>query len=431
MIEQLFGTDGVRGLASEYPLDYKGCYAIGRAVGSHFAETGQTIVLACDTRESSARIINNIENGLNSTGINVVSAGVLTTPGLAYITKTNDRFQAGVMVTASHNPYQYNGVKVFDKNGNKLTQQVEQLLNKLIKDGVDRNGEGQATVEPKLVEAYEDFLVSSADQQKLEFNLALDTANGSSSKLAGRVMTRLGNTVVSLNDSPDGKNINDKCGATDTKALAEQVIARKLDLGIAFDGDADRVIFIDDTGREVKGDYLLYLLALSNGYKGVVATVMSNIGFEKALKDQGIDLKRTAVGDHNIIEELARTGYKLGGEESGHIVLPELLNTGDGLLAAVQILKDLSKSGKKLSAWCDEVTLIPQALINIENANKQALDNPEVIDFIAQQSKLLGHSGRLLIRPSGTEPLVRVMVEAEDAKQKAEVIAAKLKELIS
>jgi phosphoglucosamine mutase len=431
MNDQLFGTDGVRGLANDYPLNSDGCYAIGRAVGVHFAELGQSMVIACDTRESSPRIVQDITRGINSTGVDSVSVGNLTTPGLAYITKNNDQFQAGIMVTASHNLFQYNGVKVFDKNGNKLSSDVEQLLNKLIKDGVDRNGEGLRSESPSLIDAYEDFLVESVADHSLEFKLAVDSANGSSSGLAEKVMNRLGNKVVALHDKPDGKNINEKCGATDTKSLSDIVLNDKLDLGIAFDGDADRVIFIDDTGREVKGDYLLYVLALCNGFTGVVATVMSNVGFEMALKDKGIDLKRTAVGDHNIIEELAETGYKLGGEESGHIVLPDLLNTGDGLLAAVQILKDLKESGKKLSEWCNEVKLVPQALVNIEHANKEALNNSEVVDFIADQSRLLGNNGRLLIRPSGTEPLVRVMVEAEGAQSKAEEIANKLKDLIS
>lgn len=425
-----FGTDGVRGLAGVYPLDKEGTYAIGMAVGTQFAKPGEKIVIACDTRESSPGIVNQVANGLMAVGVNVVLVGVMPTPGLAYITREREDFVAGVMVTASHNTFEFNGIKVFDSNGNKLSSEVEKTLNKLIIDGAAERGRGQSEVNEPLINMYEDFLVGTAPGLSLGYALALDSANGSASTLSDKVFKRLGADVTILSNTPNGTNINENCGATHTEALAKAVVDNKLTLGIAFDGDADRVIFVDSLGREVKGDYLLYILAVTSGSKGVVATVMSNIGFELALKAKGIELIRTAVGDHNVIEALDKTGYKVGGEESGHIVLPDLLQTGDGLLAAVQVLKDINGSGKSLVEWCDEVHLVPQSMVNVPLDDKSLLDKPEVKELIESESAKLESKGRLLIRPSGTEPVVRVMVESDNAHELAEEVAAKLESII-
>lgn len=431
MDRELFGTDGVRGLAGKYPLDNNGVYAIGMAVGSLFATPGQQIVIACDTRESSVQIVDDLGRGLNAVGVDVVIAGVLTTPGLAYVTREGNQFVAGIMVTASHNPYQYNGIKVFDSRGDKLSDDTEAKLNKLIKEGTAERQPCNSSTKQHLVSKYEDFLVNSAPGLNLEeMNIAIDTANGSACGLAERVFKRLGAKVTPLFDKPNGRNINDHCGATDSSALARQVIDNKLSLGIALDGDADRVLLIDSRGREVKGDYILYILAVSGHKKGVVATVMSNIGFELALKDHGIDLKRTAVGDRYVLEGLSETGYSLGGEQSGHIILPELLATGDGLLAAAQTLQAVSASGKDLTEWCDEVKLLPQALVNISLEDKAVLKTPEIQDFIHAKTQALEGKGRLLIRPSGTEPLARIMVEADNAQELAENMASELGEHI-
>jgi phosphoglucosamine mutase len=432
MGRELFGTDGVRGIAGEYPLDSDGARRIGMAVGAHFAKPGQQVVIGCDTRESSSDIVASLTAGLTAAGVNVVSVGVITTPGLAYLTREGSEFVAGVMVTASHNPYQFNGIKVFDAEGNKLSDEIEAILNKLIVDGVTEQGNGQATENESLVSGYEDFLVNSAGGLSLNgMPLAVDTANGAACGLADRVFRRLGANVKALFDKPDGRNINDGCGATDTKVLQQAVLDENLKLGVALDGDADRLIMVDEHGREVKGDYVMYILAVANGSKGVVATIMSNMGFEQALDRQGIKLVRTAVGDRYVLEGLQQTAYKLGGEQSGHIIMPELLKTGDGLLAAVQVLKALNQSDKSLGQWCDEVTLLPQAMVNVELADKTALERPQVQAFINEQGEALAGSGRLLIRPSGTEPLVRVMVEAPEADQAANQIAVKLKELIN
>jgi phosphoglucosamine mutase len=431
MITNLFGTDGVRGIAGQYPLDIEGAQAIGAAVGHLFDVVGRPVLIGCDTRESSIGLVDQLTTGLIGQGAKVIQVGVVTTPGLAYLTREQP-VAAGVMVTASHNPYQYNGIKVFDGNGDKLPDSTEAALNDLIEYGVQRQTTGSSLWQPELVKLYEDFLVESAAGLSLAgWSIGVDTANGSASGIAGRVFTRLGARITELFNTPDGRNINDHCGATDTEQLQKAVTSQHLKLGIAFDGDADRLIMVDEKGREAKGDHLLYLLAVHNHVDGVVATIMSNLGFEQALQKKHIPLIRSAVGDRYVLEELAKTGYHLGGEQSGHVVLPDLLQTGDGLLAAVQVLRVLVSSGKTLADWCDEVMLLPQALVNVHLADKGLLARPDIQAFISIQTKQFGTDGRLNIRPSGTEPLVRVMVEASDAQNKAQRIANQLDQLLA
>lgn len=432
MSRELFGTDGVRGLVGDFPLNQDGMTKIGRAVGTHFAQAGQAVVVGSDPRESSNDLVEYLTHGLNEVGVNVVNAGILPTPGIAYLAREHDEFVAGIMITASHNPYTYNGVKVFDKNGNKLPDETEALLNSLITNGVPDRGRGSHHADEKLIGRYEDFLVSSAEGTKLNMlSIAVDSANGAASGLAQRVFERLGASVTPLFNQPDGKNINDGCGATDVKKLSREVVANKLSLGVAVDGDSDRLFLVDEQGREVKGDYILYILAVSNNLPGVVATVMSNIGFESSLTKQNVKLVRTKVGDRYVLEGLAETGYKLGGEQSGHIILPDLLKTGDALLAAVQTLKAVGASGKSLAQWCDEVELLPQSIVNIPLQDKTLLDRPEVHDFVTKKTNELGEKGRLFIRASGTEHLGRVMVEAPEAEHLAQQIAYELKDLVA
>jgi phosphoglucosamine mutase len=431
MSRELFGTDGIRGLAGHYPLDDVGAEQVGRAIGKHFAKPGDKIAIASDPRESSAGLVAAVTKGLNAVGIDVTYIGILPTPGLAYVTRHKDDFVAGVMITASHNPVEYNGIKVFDAQGDKLSDATEAALNQLIQQDISDETPGTSQTDEGLAKQYEDFLVESVQGAMLDgLTIAVDSANGAASGSAERVFTRLGAKVTPLFDQPDGRNINDGCGATDTTALKQAVIENRLDLGIALDGDADRLAMVDAQGRLVTGDHILYLLAVSNKLDGVVATVMSNLGLEQSLAKHGIKLERTAVGDRYVLEGLAQTGCKLGGEQSGHIILPDLLKTGDGLLAAAQVLKALADSGKSLSQWYDELELVPQALINLTVKDKSQLENERVKSFIKEQTEQLGSDGRLLIRPSGTEPLVRVMVEADDAQAKAEALAAKLKELL-
>lgn len=430
MSRELFGTDGVRGLAGEYPLDANGAERIGRAVGTQFAEPGQTIVIAYDTRESSEQLAEWISNGLCGVGVNVVSAGVIPTPGLAYITKTHPEFVAGVMITASHNTFEYNGVKVFDAQGSKLPDNAEERLNNDIENGVPDRGNGTTTRDESLAQAYEDFLVSSAnDLQLAGIRIAVDTANGAASKLAERVFERLGTEVIALADTPDGRNINVACGATNTALLRLTVSSQHCDIGVAVDGDADRLIMIDSQGRECTGDHLLYILANVRQETHVVATVMSNLGFEKALEAKNITLERTGVGDRYVLERLIESGYKLGGEQSGHIIMTDLATTGDGLLSAVQVLCALTESGKTLAAWRDEVTLLPQSLVNFPLADKAKLDSDAVKSYVQAETDKLNGDGRILVRASGTEPLARVMVEAPNAEQLATTMAQHLQEL--
>lgn len=431
MSRALFGTDGVRGIAGDFPLDQDGATKIGRAVGTHFAQPGQSIVLASDPRESSADLVHYVSEGLNQVGVDVVYIGVLPTPGLAYITRENTQFVAGVMITASHNPKEYNGIKVFDGNGDKLSDEVETRLNMLIDNGVTDREKGETTQDTQLVKTYEDFLVNCAGEFRLDgVKLAVDSANGAASGISQRVFERLGAEVTSLFDNPDGKNINDKCGATDTKALQATVVEQKLDLGIALDGDADRLVMVDNQGREVRGDYILYVLTISGGLKGVVVTVMSNLGFSQTLEKQGVKVERTAVGDRYVLEGLAKTGYLLGGEQSGHIILYDILKTGDGLLAAVKTVKAVVESDRTLAEWCDEVELLPQALVNIPLSDKSLLEAPKIKDYLAGVTQEFGSNGRVFIRPSGTEPLARVMVEAPGAEDKAQQIATQLQKLL-
>ncbi|MFI5271233.1 MAG: phosphoglucosamine mutase, partial [Candidatus Saccharimonadales bacterium] len=408
MDRQLFGTDGVRGLAGTYPLDDKGCTQIAKAVGSSFAAPGETVVIGHDTRESSSRIVHCVIDGLISVGVNVVNIGVIPTPGLAYITKVGD-FSAGIMITASHNTYEYNGIKVFSGSGDKLSDEEEAKLNTLINSEIQDKEPAKARNDHSLVEKYKDFLIESAPGLDLsEYSIGIDTANGATSGIAEDVFKRLGADVSPIFDKPNGRNINDKCGATHPEALANRLLTNKLSLGIALDGDGDRLIMIDSLGREVKGDYIMYILAVVKGLKGVVATSMSNLGFEKALKEHGIELVRTDVGDRYVLEALEETGLELGGEQSGHIIMPNILKTGDGILAAIHLIKAVKESGKNLAEWCDEITPFPQALVNIRVEDKSVLEDPEIKKFIVSQTESLGDNGRVLIRPSGTEPLARV-----------------------
>lgn len=432
MNRELFGTDGVRSIAGEYPLDDAGAFRIGMAVGTHFAQAGDRVVIAQDPRESSQHLVDRLTAGLNAVGVDVTLAGILPTPALAYSAREGD-YTAGVMVTASHNPLQYNGVKVFDGRGDKLSDSTEATLNKLIEDGVPERGPAGSTApDDSLNKRYEDFLVASAgDFQLAGMSLAVDSANGAASGLAERVFTRLGARVTPLFDKPDGRNINLGCGATDTAALSRAVVDDGLDLGVALDGDADRVVLIDSQGREVNGDGILYIVAVAGKLKGVVATVMSNFGLESGFRDKGIALERVQVGDRYVLEGLQKTGFTLGGEQSGHIIFPELLKTGDALLAAVQAVKAVRTSGRSLADWRNELKLLPQTLVNIPLTDKALLDSVGVQNFIREQTQRLDGQGRLLIRPSGTEPLVRVMVEAPEAERLADDIAAKLKELLA
>lgn len=427
---QLFGTDGIRGPAGQYPLDQTGALQVGKAIGSYFATPGEYIVVGCDTRESSPKLKSAVVAGVTAVGVNVQDVDVIPTPGVAYLTK-HTAAKAGVMITASHNPYRDNGIKLFSNTGGKLPDNTEATLNQLIDSKLAEQAKGVISQEENPAHDYIEFLIGSAGFGAFEgLRLAIDCANGATSTVAQEVFESLGAEVTMLFDQPNGRNINAGCGATDPVALAAAVKAQGLDGGIAFDGDGDRVLLVDAKGRLLTGDHILYVIALGRHISTVVGTTMSNIGLETALKSHDIDLLRTDVGDRYVLEELEKTGLKLGGEQSGHIILTDYLPTGDGLLAAIQTLRYVIKSGKNLAAWYDKLPLQPQALVNIPLADKSLLSRAEIKDFVAKQSAELAGKGRLNIRPSGTEPKLRVMVEAPEARQKAEHIAGELKELL-
>src|SRR3990167_6566878 len=430
MGRELFGTDGVRGVAGQYPLDDATIGQVGLAIAQQFGKSGAPILIGRDPRQSSPHIAQILAKAINEGGVDVEVVSVITTPGLAYLTRETNA-SAGVMGTASHNPYTDNGIKVFTSKGEKLTDEQEASLNLAIGQAQPATQVGQSQTAEKLLKQYEDFLVASAGGENLaNLSMAVDSANGSASGLAARVFKHLAIYVISLFDKPDGININDGCGATNIAALQTEVLKRKLDGGVALDGDGDRVVLVDAQGREFNGDHMLYILAVTGEQIGVVSTIMSNYGLETALADQGIKLERTAVGDRYVMEGLRRTGYKLGGEQPGHIILPELLATGDGLLAAVQTMMAVNASGKSLSQWRDQVELLPQAIVNLKVADKQVIANPKIKKIIEDEAADLAGRGRLLVRPSGTEPVLRIMAEGQNAKITAQAIAAKIEQAI-
>ena len=427
----LFGTDGIRARAGEYPLTAEGALQVGKAVGAHFTQPGDLVLIGRDPRESSYMLAASVAAGLSAMGVNTTLLGVIPTPGLAYLTKHSPA-KAGVMITASHNPFTDNGIKVFSHAGGKLPDDTEAKLNDLINSDITGRGFGQAVESPLPVSAYEDFLVESIGSGSISgLEIILDTANGATSGYAARVFKRLGANVTALSDRPDGRNINDHCGATHTEALQAAVIKQRAQAGAAFDGDGDRLMLVDENGRQLMGDHIMYILALTGQHNGVAATIMTNMGLEFALQKHKIPLKRTPVGDRYVLVGLEETGYTLGGEQSGHIILPGLTTTGDGMLAAVQTLAAVRASGRSLADWHDELKLLPQKLINIPLEDKAALKRPEVTAYIFEQTKELSGTGRLNVRPSGTEPIARVMVEAPDAAHRAQAIADHLTQLLT
>jgi phosphoglucosamine mutase len=429
MSSELFGTDGIRGPAGKYPLDEEGMVSIGRAVGTYFAKPGEAILVGWDPRASSTELVAYLVQGLVATGVEVRKAGVIPTPGLSYLTRQTQA-KAGVMITASHNPYTDNGVKVFTPDGRKLSDDDQVELNGIIRAGTPDRGQGRVMEDKRALHDYGEFLTVNAGDVRLKgMKLAVDSANGATSGIAAHIFKKLGADVTALSDKPDGRNINVNCGATDPVALQAAVIEKRLDAGIAFDGDGDRVILVDSLGRLLTGDHILYILALTGGHKGVAATIMSNQGLETALNAEGIRFERTPVGDRSVLAALDKTGYRLGGEQSGHIIVADLNPTGDGLLAAICVLAACSKAGKSLAEWYNRLKLLPQALVSVPFPDKHLLESRVVQDFLAEETDKLSGRGRLNVRASGTEPVVRIMVEAPDADEKAKAIGNELARL--
>ena len=436
-MKTLFGTDGIRGEAGKFPLDPPTVTAIGFSLAEHLAERepNPQIVIGRDTRESGESIEQALIEGANKAGVECLSAGVITTPGVAFLTRKHGA-SAGVVISASHNPYQDNGIKIFAPSGQKMDDSVERMIEADIfaqtelapttQSSPSNPSPSSTELQEKLRQEYLSFL---ADEIGRDLNLeglkiVVDCANGASSALAPVLFARLGAKVTAINAAPDGRNINRDCGSLHIDSLREKVAGERADLGVAFDGDADRSLFIDNKGNFVDGDATMWALASHLQSHGklkdstVVATVMSNIGLEIAFRSAGIQLVRTDVGDKYVLEKLLELGASLGGEQSGHIIMPELSLAGDGMITALCLLRALCESRKTLAEMTAGFQQYPQILVNVKVREKVPFaELPSVQAAVAEVEELLSQQGRLLVRYSGTERLARVMIEGEHQHQ--------------
>ena len=429
---RLFGTDGVRGVANSeltpelaFNLGKAGAYVLGKE------HQRPIVVIGKDTRISGDMLEDALSAGILAMGGNVIKVGVLPTPAVAYLVK-HYQATAGVVISASHNTFEYNGIKFFNGEGFKLDDELEEQIEDIIIRNIDVNSHitgdklGRCLeAEDNALELYAEFLKSTIDIRLDGMKLVLDCANGAAYKVAEKVYRDLGAEVVVIANTPDGININNACGSTHPEKLQEMVVKHKADLGLAFDGDADRLIAVDELGRIIDGDKTILMCAKMLKEEGklthdkVTATVMSNLGFHKACEEMGCNVEVTGVGDRYVLESMLKTGGVLGGEQSGHIIFLNYTTTGDGVLSSLQLVKAVKASGKKPSEMSDEITIYPQVLKNaaIKNENKKKyMEDPEIKAEIERVEALMAGEGRVLIRPSGTEPLVRVMIEGKDTE---------------
>ena len=427
-MKKLFGTDGIRGIAGQSPLDAPTIYAIGLALAHHLGASPR-VLLGMDTRESGEWIAATLTAGLCAGGASVESAGVITTPAIAFLTHTHG-FSAGVVISASHNPWQDNGIKVFGSDGYKLADSIELAIeDEIFRQLAASTMPTQRTIAPQVNDAdradYVRFLLAAVPDLSLDGKrIVVDCANGAASTVAPQLFAELnangGGEAIITHASPDGRNINENCGALHPSVVAAEVATQKADLGITFDGDADRALFADEHGRVVNGDAVLLLAARDLQERGllandtVVATTMSNMGLEAALKRSGIQMLRANVGDKYVLEQMIATGAALGGEQSGHIIFTGRSTTGDGLLTALLLLDIVHRSGKSLSELVADLKVFPQVIVNVKVREKRPLEGiPAVASAIRAAEVELADSGRVVIRYSGTEALARVMIEAE------------------
>lgn len=431
---RLFGTDGVRGVANKdltNELAMKIGMAAAKILLKRAGDQRPTVMIGRDTRASGDMLEAALTAGFCSVGVNVLSVGVVPTPAIAYLVGKYG-CEAGVMISASHNPCEYNGIKIFQSTGYKLPDSVEDEIEAIILDSPDQielktGGDvGRRTYCKTAVEDYIEHIVSVSEVSFDGLNIAIDTANGSASVCAKEIFTRLGAKCHMLSDTPNGVNINLNCGSTHMEELAEFVKANKLDLGIAFDGDADRMLAVDENGEIVDGDKVIAICATQMKQEKklakntAVVTVMSNMGFFKFCEDNGIKCAKTAVGDRYVLERMLKDGYNIGGEQSGHVIFLDHATTGDGELSAVKLLETVVKSGASLAQLSKVMTVYPQVLINVPvtDEGKKKYNNDEYIISAVQEAEMELHGdGRVLVRVSGTEPLVRVMLEGMDTEQ--------------
>jgi phosphoglucosamine mutase len=430
MTRRYFGTDGIRGLANRHPMTSEIALKVGMAAGKLFQSGNHRhrVVIGKDTRLSGYMLEAALMSGFTAVGMDVFLLGPMPTPAVAMLTRSL-RADLGVMISASHNRYDDNGIKLFDPDGYKLSDDVEREIERLIEGpsepllaSADRIG--RATRVDSAQERYIEFAKRTLPKNlKLSgLRIVIDCAHGAAYKVAPEALWELGAEVIKIGVDPDGRNINYKCGSTAPDALIEKVREVRADIGIALDGDADRVVIVDEKGAIVDGDQLMAVIAESWNRRGklsaggIVATVMSNLGLERYLKSHGLSLARTPVGDRYVVEHMRRHGYNVGGEQSGHIVLSDFTTTGDGLVSSLQVLACVVATGKPVSEVCARFTPLPQVLQNVRYANGRPLEDNRVLRAIEGAKRRLGEGGRLVIRPSGTEPVIRVMAEGDDER---------------
>jgi phosphoglucosamine mutase len=435
--KKLFGTDGIRGESGRFPLDPQTVRIIGSSLARHLAERNHgrapRLILGRDTRESGPAIEGDLTAGARQSGAQVLSAGIITTPGVAFLARTLHA-DAGVVISASHNPFQDNGIKVFDPTGRKLDEDTERRIEADVAGNIENAGPARELTRSDLAErtpgqlrlTYIDYLTDKVaqDLSLTGLTMAIDCANGAACEIAPQVFERLGARVIAINDQPDGRNINLDCGSLHIQGLQDCVAQEHVDLGVAFDGDADRALFVDSAGGFVDGDATMWALANYLKVHGelsgdtVVATVMSNIGLEIALRSRGIKLTRTDVGDKYVLEELIRSGASLGGEQSGHIIFPRLSLAGDGIITTIGLLRAMRDQDKSVADLTDGFTRYPQVLVNIRVREKKPFEDlPAIKNLASEIEGSLGDRGRLLLRYSGTEALARVMIEGESQEK--------------
>ncbi|NOZ25019.1 MAG: phosphoglucosamine mutase [Nitrospirae bacterium] len=443
---RLFGTDGIRGRVNRTPMTPELVLKVGMAAAKVLRkEEGRNLVLiGKDTRISGYMIESALTSGICSMGMNVILVGPIPTPGIAFLTRTM-RLDAGVVISASHNPFEDNGIKFFSFDGFKLPDDVEKEIESLVKDDsfLAKRPTGASIGKTYRLEdatgRYIEFIKSTIPKGvNLEgLKVVVDCANGAAYKITPEVLTELGAQVITINNTPDGTNINHCCGSTDLSHLKEEVLRNAAHIGVAHDGDADRTLFVDETGREVDGDKVLAVWAVELKKEGrlkndaVVATVMSNLGIEHYLERKGIKLIRTKVGDRFVVEEILRGEYNLGGEQSGHIIFFDYNTTGDGPVTALQMLYLMKKTGMPLSEMVSDIFLYPQILENVKVKKKDVIKKPGVVKKIREAEKILDGKGRVLVRPSGTEQKIRVMVEGSDRETIQAVAAGIVKTILS
>ena len=426
------GTDGIRGRVGVAPITPEFVLKLGWAAGKVFAKSGRSkIIIGKDTRISGYMFESSLEAGLVAAGVDVCMLGPMPTPAIAYLTRTFHA-QAGIVISASHNAYHDNGIKFFSGDGTKLPDEVELDIEKQLDEKmttVESSSLGKVVRIDDAAGRYIEFCKGTlpAGFSLRGLKIVVDCAHGATYHVAPAVLTELGAEVVAIGANPDGLNINEQVGSTSPQALQDKVLAEKADIGIAFDGDGDRLVFVDRNGGLVDGDELLFIIAqdqlrTSGQCSGVVGTLMSNLGFELALKDLNVPFARAKVGDRYVVEQMKERGWKLGGENSGHIICADVTTTGDGIVSALKVLYALVDTGKSLSDLRKGMSKFPQVMINVSVNDKSKLDNnADIASAVADVEHKLDGRGRVLLRPSGTEPVVRVMVEGEEREQVTEL----------